>query len=1664
MSERVTRLRIEAVSDLPDIATQLSELIRLEGKLLESMNQANLSARTGSIQQIEAINAVSAALEKQRTSRKKADDEAVEGTKAIQAQINNITSGLKTFTGMVASAFAVAEIKNFGESIIEAKTRIDSVQISLETMLGSKKEADALYARVVELSQKTPFSLQEVSEQVGKLKAYNIETADLIPTITALGNIAAAVGKEKLPQLTLAYGQVANTGKLMLSELRQFSEAGVPLLSLIEKSYGKTSAEVQKMAEDHQISFAMVRKAILDASEAGGKYAGLMEKLSKTVGGEISNLADTFEVAKARIGDFFEDQISGGTARLKGLIDTLAGSNSAIQRTVTFIESAAVAFTTWKVAMNAAGAQQLILNGYTKASEAVMGTYNLVMILVKGSTEGFTRAQQESAVASRTMWATLASNPIGAVVALVGLATSAYLAWEAATAEVTTSIGEQELNLKTEISSINSLVEVAKNAAIGTQERKDAIATLIAKYPEYFSGLNAEKTSNSQLQGILDKVNGSYMTRISLARQAYKLEGIQEEMKKNLKEEEEILRAFPEDLRTKYGGDINKAIQDVFANPAVFDRIKTDWLGQADFNLTRAKEVGENLKRLAAEDAKIQLDAQKSGQVAKAAELEQIKKHYATLREQADGNAKEIAKINADEKVALAKANGTYREKELADTITHAEKTKTVTLLSAKEIAVIKKEAGDSEKLDRLADLKDQLDYLNKKEAEEIEAVNKRIVNRKISDAQLAKLKEQARVQIETIDTKYDAERKKIEAEIEVEKQARFVKSTQETTDKIVVLTKQRLEAERILILLNDAKTNEQRVAALREYNDKFELNLKDQAARELKIQLDASKKALDDIVAKNGERGEEYRKAYAQWLKDNQQYNSAVLTQTVTAAKETAQQIKEYEKEIQEANRETAQLDKDTLQVQIRSRKEIIGLTLDLLGQQSGMVGQASQAIRSVMNNIDGLSAKSLQAAQDGVANANIYLSNIKLAYEEGTAIGDAAIARANQGVADANNVAAKAQAATDAAFLGLVSTGIQVVLALAGAIRERMAEACKVAAESMGRLRDVFKDIYEQMAQTSRESYELQMEAAKGNTEKQLAIINDFYKTQDELASSSARIDAEVAYHQKFFELRGEQKKMLLWWEQDEQDALYREQARAAQKVLLFQANIDALERQKLKAKEVHETQLADIDAYNQRFKEAVDERIDKLNEELEKAKAIREQESSDKQLRLENDDTFRAEILAKAEAREIQNLEEAKQRELQRAQESQATAEELARIEAAFEKSKADTHAKFEDAKKDKSEQVKLATIEIKTQEKDSVNAMESDSAKKVLALQNQVAQNEAEAAIKKKIANAEYTNAVIAMNQQIFEANKQMKVAEIQSEIAILNAQKSWTGIGNGKINEAIGQLQQAISTIQGLSAGGQMVAVDGGYTFNPNNNTSNFNLDQGELQYIVDMNRAGGRDKISLRNGTVGGPSLPVREDTLSLLPEGQEVGLYRNGKPATFTYDVSGKRVDVVDANGKPVTVAFARGFIPSTGESFFKGSDFVEGLGYPDGRDTVPAMVNKGERIVPTVLNNILGGKKLSNEQLVDKVLAHDKLMQMFPDAVGLLTGSQGGSIMKLPEHIMKGAATDMSGVRKDLRDVKQAIENYKPLHLSFDEHGYTKSVIGRVSKTTLIQSLLTR
>ena len=233
------------------------------------------------------LNSLNADLEKHKKGIKDVEGAWLKNIPAIQG-----------FAAAAVGAFLIDKAVQFGTALVKSAVSVsaatEQVKVAFDTMLGSKEKSDKLQAELIQLAATTPFELKDVQEASKKLLAFGFTANEVVPNLTALGNIAAGVGQEKLPQLILAFGQVRAATRLTGNELRQFTEAGVPLMEELAKNLKKPVSEIKKMVEDGKIGFPLVEQAMKGLTTEGGRFANLMEKQSQTLGGLYSTFKDVF--------------------------------------------------------------------------------------------------------------------------------------------------------------------------------------------------------------------------------------------------------------------------------------------------------------------------------------------------------------------------------------------------------------------------------------------------------------------------------------------------------------------------------------------------------------------------------------------------------------------------------------------------------------------------------------------------------------------------------------------------------------------------------------------------------------------------------------------------------------------------------------------------------------------------------------------------------------------------------------------------------------------------------------------------------------------------------------------------------------------------------------------------------------------------------------------------------------------------------------------------------------------------------------------------------------------------------------------------------------------------------------------------------------------------
>nr|WP_240055992.1 tape measure protein [Bacteroides uniformis] len=169
-------------------------------------------------------------------------------------------------------------------------------------------KAETIFNRIKDFAVVSPFQFNELASYTKQLSAYSIPYEELYDTTKRLADISAGVGVD-MGRIILAYGQVRSAAFLRGQELRQFTEAGIPLVDELAKKFTELTGEATSAGEvfdkisRKEVSFGMVKDVLWDLTNEGGKFYNMQEALAESLAGKWSNLQDAWDVMMADIAE-----------------------------------------------------------------------------------------------------------------------------------------------------------------------------------------------------------------------------------------------------------------------------------------------------------------------------------------------------------------------------------------------------------------------------------------------------------------------------------------------------------------------------------------------------------------------------------------------------------------------------------------------------------------------------------------------------------------------------------------------------------------------------------------------------------------------------------------------------------------------------------------------------------------------------------------------------------------------------------------------------------------------------------------------------------------------------------------------------------------------------------------------------------------------------------------------------------------------------------------------------------------------------------------------------------------------------------------------------------------------------------------------------------------
>ncbi len=334
----------------------------------------------------------------------------------------------------------------------------------------AESRAVGMIERMKEFANVTPFRFKQLEEAAIRMKAFGLEmgniirrdsSGQLVGYMRSIGDAVAALGggDEKIMRITYALGQMNSAGRVYQNDMMQLANAGIAGYEILaEKLIQELEAKGENMtAEDKKIlnemytnrieairrltsKGAISGKGAVQAIMAGlgERYGGGMERLSKTMAGAFSTIADMSQSLVATMTGPLYDAIRDVVVELAtymqsdALLEVFTKMREGIAGFARDLREAIPAAA--KVAGDAFGFFIRLMQNMFGSGSGMMGGLDTFKkglgTLADLLSNDVVRAFAMSSIAAKVLLSAFTSNPliatVGAIIALLGVMRTAY--------------------------------------------------------------------------------------------------------------------------------------------------------------------------------------------------------------------------------------------------------------------------------------------------------------------------------------------------------------------------------------------------------------------------------------------------------------------------------------------------------------------------------------------------------------------------------------------------------------------------------------------------------------------------------------------------------------------------------------------------------------------------------------------------------------------------------------------------------------------------------------------------------------------------------------------------------------------------------------------------------------------------------------------------------------------------------------------------------------------------------------------------------------------------------------------------------------------------------------------------------------------------------------
>lgn len=318
---------------------------------------------------------------------------------AMNSQLSIVGQLRNEFGGL----YFIYAAQNFLRAVVDIGSELENQKIAMASILQDEGKATTIFNQIKKLAVASPFGVMDLNQYAKQLSAYSIPYNELYDTMKRLADISAGVGVD-MGRIILAFGQIKAAKFLKGTELRQLTEANIPMVDKLAERFSKlegrivSAGEVLDMISKKKVTFEDVKDVLWELTDDGGMFHNMQEVLSESVKSKWKNLADAIDIM---LGDIAESM--GST--LKWTAESLTTLAQNWKEVVPFITAATAAFGTYRVAVYA-GSRAMGVANATLIKGTLAAKQKTAADLVMASNYRTLTAAEKGLIASRNAMTT----------------------------------------------------------------------------------------------------------------------------------------------------------------------------------------------------------------------------------------------------------------------------------------------------------------------------------------------------------------------------------------------------------------------------------------------------------------------------------------------------------------------------------------------------------------------------------------------------------------------------------------------------------------------------------------------------------------------------------------------------------------------------------------------------------------------------------------------------------------------------------------------------------------------------------------------------------------------------------------------------------------------------------------------------------------------------------------------------------------------------------------------------------------------------------------------------------------------------------------------------------------------------------------------------------